>query len=144
MADLAGQIAAGMATLTSVRSTLLVDHGVATRPGDATQTPVLDADGNIVDPSAPVVYDGPCAVVQPKQAPLRNRTDNDDAGDPEERELQVPHTADLRTGDLFTVTASAFSPGMVGDVFVVVREDERSYATCRHYVLRGSSWQPPA
>jgi hypothetical protein len=38
------------------------------------------------------------------------------------------------------MTACAFSPGLVGQTFVVLHEDPRTYATFRSFTVRGSSW----
>lgn len=142
MADLAGQISAGMAQLQAVRATMMVDACTVTRAANVGQTPVLDADGNITAPDA-TIYSGPCSYALPKQAPLRRMTTNDEAGDPEQRQLRLPiGSATLRAGDVVTCTAAAFSPGLVGDEAVIDREDERTFATFRAYILRGSSWQP--
>lgn len=146
MTDLPAQIRAGMATLIAARTATMLDTCTATRSGSG-QTPVLDADGSVTTPNSTVVYTGPCTFVDPKMPPRRmgggGLVVNDEAGSPEQRQLRVPHTANLSTGDLVTVTSSAFSPGLVGDRFLVVREDERSYATYRAYILRGSAWQAP-
>jgi hypothetical protein len=102
----------------------------------------LDADGNVTPTYTAPIYDGPCILADPKMPPRRGGVSPQElSGSPEQRQLRVPHSVALETGDVVTVTACAFSPGMVGDVFVVVREDERSYATDRLYILRGSSWQ---
>lgn len=140
MADLAAQVAAGMAQLTAVRAQLMPDACTVTRPADVGQTPTLDEGGNIVGAAPATVYDGRCSFVQPRLPPLRTRTDDDADGEPEQRQLRTPHSADLRAGDVVTCTAAAYSPGLVGDVFVIVREDERTYATYRAYILRGSTW----
>lgn len=143
MADLAGQIAAGMAQLTAARTTTLLDACTVTRPADVGQTPTLDADGNVTDPDG-TVYSGPCSYNLPKQAPLRRLTTTDEAGDPEQRQLRLPiGSPDLRAGDVVTCTAAAFAAGLVGDEAVIDREDERTYATYRAYILRGSSWSAP-
>jgi hypothetical protein len=131
-----------MAVLTAERERQMVDAGRATRPAKVGQTPTLDADGNVVTPPGTTPYEGPCTVSDPTTALLGGRTTNDESGVPNQRVLKVPHVADLRAGDLFKVTASAFSPSLVGDVFLVVGEEERSYATHRRFLLRGSSWSP--
>lgn len=143
MPDLTAQYAQGMAQLTQARLGQMLNTCTVVRPAVQGQTPVLDADGNPTAAAGTTVYDGPCVVAQPAPAPLRGRSSNDQAGVPEQRELRVPHSADLRSGDHLTVTASTFSPGLVGDVFVIIREDERSYATYRKFILRGSSWLSP-
>ena len=144
MADLAGQIAAGMAQLTAVRTETMVDACVITRAADVGQTPTLDADGNVTAAQPTTVYDGPCSWALPKQAPLRRMTTTDEAGDPEQRQLRLPiGSPDLRAGDVATCTAAAFAAGLVGDEAVIDREDERTFATFRAYILRGSSWQAP-
>lgn len=142
MAEVGTQIAAALQQLIAARLDLMIDEGTCVRPGDLGQTPTLDDDGNVVAPEGPVVYgpNGRCAVADPSSALIGNRTVNDDDAVPNKRILRVPHTADLHPGDVFTVTASAVSPGLVGKVFVVVGEEERTYATYRRYVLRGSSW----
>lgn len=137
-----GQIAAAMQQLIACREDLMVDECTVTRPAPVGQTPDLDADGNVPDADDTEVYAGPCTVADPSSALRGTRTVTDEAGAPNNRVLRVPHRADLQSGDLVTVTASAVSPGLVGDVFVVVGEDERSYGTYRRYVLRGSSWLP--
>lgn len=138
-----GQLAQAMAQLTATRADLLVDEGTVSRPADVEQTPELDEDGNPVAVDATVVYASvPCVISDPSSALVGNRTVNDQAGVPNRRILKTGHEHTLLPGDLFTVTVAPFSPGLVGDVFTVVGEEERSYATYRRYVLRGSSWLP--
>lgn len=144
MADLAGQISAGMAQLQAVRATMMVDACTVTRAANVGQTPVLDADGHITAVPDATVYSGPCAYALPKQASLRRMTSSDEAGDPEQRQLRLPiDSPTLYAGDVVTCTAAAFSPSLVGDEAVIDREDEKTYATFRAYILRGSSWQAP-
>jgi hypothetical protein len=140
MTDPRARYTAAMARLTSAREEQMLDAGRAVRPADLSQTPTLDADGNPTAPDGAVVFEGPCTISHPASAQINGRTSNDASGTPNARVLKVPHRADLRPGDVFTVTASAFSPGLVGDDFVVLGEEERSYATHRRYLLRGSSW----
>lgn len=139
----ASQYAAAMAQLTAARTGQMLDSGTAVRPAELGQTPVLDDDGNPVVPEGEPVYSGPCTISDPTMAQRGDRTSDDQSGVPDERLLKVPHTADLRPGDLFTVNTAAFSPGIVGDVFLVVGELEKSYATSRRYRIRGSSWRSP-
>lgn len=144
MPNLAAQIATGMAQLTAARTVTLLDACTVTRPADVGQTPTLDADGNTTAAPPATVYSGPCSWALPKQAPVRMRTVNDEAGDPEQRQLRLPiGSPDLREGDVVTCTAAAFAAGLVGDEAVIDREDERTFATYRAYILRGSSWQAP-
>lgn len=130
---------AAMEQLIAIRQDLMIDECTVERPADLPQTPVLDADGNVVTPAPTTVYVGRCTIADPSSTLQGYRTVNDDAGVPNQRVLRVPHAADLRPGDLLTVTASAVSPGLIGDVFTVAGEDERSYATYRNYRLRGST-----
>jgi hypothetical protein len=135
------QLQRAMAQLTAARHEQMLDACTVTRPGELSQTPELDADGNVIGGAAdPTVYAGRCTISDPTTALLGGRTSDDEAGVPNQRIAKLPHDADLRPGDLLTVTAAAFSPGMVGDAFVIVGEEERSYATYRRYLLRGSSW----
>lgn len=143
MLSAAEQYAAAMAQLIAARTAQMLDTGTAVRPADVGQTPVLDADGNATEAAGATVYAGPCTVSDPTMAQRGARTSNDQSGVPDERVLKVPHAAELRPGDLFTVNTSAFSPDMVGDVFLVVGELEKSYATSRRYRIRGSSWRSP-
>ena len=137
------QIAAAMAQLVQAREDLMVDECTVTRSGTVGQTPQLDPD--TLQPTTPAgapIYAGPCTVADPSQG-QRGRTGTllDEAGVPSARILKLPNdSAGLLPGDVVEVTGSAFSPGLVGDRFVIVGEDERSYATFRRYVLRGSSW----
>lgn len=134
-----------MAALTAERTRQMVDACAITRPGEVPQTPELDADGNVIAPAAPQVYAGRCTIATPRTADRGSRTVTDESGVPNLRLLRVPHDVTLQPGDLVEVTASAFSPGLIGDVFLVLGEEERSYATHRRYQLRGSSWlSPPA
>jgi hypothetical protein len=138
---LRGQIAAAMAQLIAVREDLMVDEGTVTRPAAQEQTPVLDGNGMPVGGAAVTVYtEMPCTVADPSSALVANRTVTDQAGVPNRRTLRTPHRFTLLPGDLFTVTAASISPGLVGDTFLVIGEEERSYGTYRRYVLRGSSW----
>jgi hypothetical protein len=139
------QIAAAMQQLIATRMDLMVDECVVTRAIPTDPTAPLDPGTGLPTAQAPSeVYTGPCTIAAPKDAPQRGRTVQDDSGVPNERVLRVPHVADLRPGDLVTVTASAFSPGLVGDRFVVVAEEERTYATYRRFIIRGSSWLAPS
>jgi hypothetical protein len=105
-------------------------------------TPELDDDADVVDPAdASEVYAGPCTISDPTSAQISGRTTDEESGIPNTRSLKVPHRADLRPGDLVTIASSAFSPGLVDEVFLVLGEEERSFATHRRYVLRGSSWE---
>lgn len=142
MTDLGGQIAAAMQQLTATRTDLLTAEATVTRPAAAEQTPELDPDTGlpVADDAATVYEDMPCAVSDPSSALVGNRTVNDEAGVPNRRILKTPHAFTLQPGDLVTMTLSPFSPGLVGDTFTVVGEEERSYATYRRYVIRGSSW----
>jgi hypothetical protein len=139
------QIAAAMQQLISARMDLMVDECVVTRAPRPDPTAPLDPTTGLptVRPRSEV-YAGPCTIADPKDAPQGGRTVQDDSGVPNERVLRVPHVADLRPGDLVTVTASAFSPGLVGDRFIVDTEEERTYATYRRFVIRGSSWLAPS
>jgi hypothetical protein len=134
------QLQQAMAQLTAARHQQMVDTCRVTRPAELPQTPELDGDGNPVIPDDVVVYEGPCTVSDPTTALLGGRTSDDQSGVPNQRIAKLPHDADLRPGDLLTVTVAVFSPGMAGDAFVIVGEEERSYATYRRYLLRGSSW----
>lgn len=141
MTSALAQLHQAMAMLTAARHEQMVDECTVTRPGETGQTPELDDDGNVVGGMAgPTVYDGVCTISDPTTALLGGRTSDDESGVPNQRIAKLPHDADLRPGDLLTVTVAAFSPGMVGDSFVIVGEEERSYATYRRYLLRGSSW----
>lgn len=133
-------IAAGMATLAAMREQQMVDACRVVRPGEASQTPTLDADGNVVTTAAAPVYEGACTISTPSDS--SPATVSEQSGVPNTRVLKVPHRAALRPGDLLTITDSTYSPGLVGDVFTVVGEEERSYATFRKYAVRGSSWLP--
>lgn len=143
MADLTGQIAAAMAALIAVREDLMVDECTATRPDPQTGDGPLDPDTGMPTEAAaaPPVYSGPCVVADPGSGSLQNRSTTDEGGVPNQRVLRTPHRAALLPGDLVTVTVCAFSPGLVDSVFVVIGEEERTYATFRKYVLRGSSWE---
>lgn len=138
---LRGQIAAAMAQLVAVREDLMVDEVTVTRPATVDQTPELDPDtGNPTVPAGTQVYAGPATIADPSSALVGNRTVNDQAGVPNRRILRVPHRAALLPGDVLEVTAAAIAPGLVGDTFTVVGEEERTYGTYRRYILRGSSW----
>lgn len=139
MAELGYPMAAAMAQAIALRESLMVDTCRVTRDtGESTE----DADGNVIPADPTVVYEGRCTIADPSTAILAGRTSNDQAGVPDQRVLRVPHTAALDDGDRLTVTAAAVSPGLIGEVFVVVGdEDHRSYATYRRYRLRGSSWE---
>ena len=138
----ADQYAAAMVQLTAARTGQMLDVCRVTRPGAVGQTPDLDADGRVIAPTGATVYEGPCTISDPSSAQISGRTSNDQAGVPNTRWAKVPHDADLRPGDLLTVTAARVSPGLVGDVFVVQGEEERTYATYSRFLLRGSSWLP--
>jgi hypothetical protein len=137
------QLQQAMAALTAAREEQMLDGCLVTRGPDPGQTPELDTDGNVVAAPPVTVYDGPCTLFDPRGAQRAGRTVTDEAGVPNTRAVKLPHSADLRPGDLLTVTRAEFSPGLVGDVFVVLGEEERSYATHRRYLLRGSSWLSP-
>jgi hypothetical protein len=140
---LADQYAAGMAQLIAARAEQMVDACMVTRGADPGQTPELDADGNVVPAAPETIWDGPCVLARFRSGGTRASaapTTNDDASIPELRTLKVPHAAELRSGDLLTMTACAFSPGLVGQTFVVLHEDPRTYATFRSFTVRGSSW----
>lgn len=134
------QLQQAMAQLTAARYEQMVDTCRVTRPADVGQTPDLDADGNVTAPDDEVVYEGRCTVSDPTTALLGGRTADDEAGVPNQRIAKLPHDASLRPGDVFEVTHAEFSPGMAGDRFEVLGEDERTYATYRRYRMRGSSW----
>lgn len=144
MADLTARITAAVAQATAARAATLLDACTITVPADPGQTPALDGDGNITGgTAAATVYSGACSLADPRLAPLRNRTVTDQAGVPDQRSLRLPiDSPDVPIGAQVKITAAAFSPGLVGDEFVVVREDERSYATMRAYIVRGSTSDP--
>lgn len=137
---------AAMAQLIAARTGQLLDACAVTRPARAGQTPALDAAGNVAAATAPTVYAGPCLLARFKSTGARattiQPTVNDQSGVPEPRTLKVPADADLRPGDLVTITAAAFSPALAGLRFLVLHEDPRSYATVRAFTVRGNSWQP--
>lgn len=138
-------IATAMAQLIAVREDLMVDECTVTRATQADPTaPLAPATGLPATPSSQDVYAGPCAIADPKDAPQGGRTVQDDSGVPNERVVRLPHGGDLRPGDLMTVTASLSSPGLAGDRFVVIGEEERSFATYRRYIVKGSSWLAPS
>lgn len=144
MADLAARIQAGVAQAIAARTATMVDAGTASRPADVGQTPALDGDGNYSTPDDQTAYSGPCLLARFKSSGARasvQSTVDDADGVPEPRTLKVPHGADVRPGDLWTMTACPFSPELVGQVFRVLHEDPRSYATFRSFYVRGSSWQ---
>lgn len=121
----------------------MTDTGTAVRPAPESQTPTLDADGNVIPQDPVTVYSGPCMIADPSSALLSGRTVNDESGVANARSLHLPiDSPALLPGDVFTVTASAASPGLVGDEFLVVGEEERSHASYRRYQVRGSSWLP--
>ena len=125
--DFRAEIERAYARLTGARTDQMVDTCTVTRPG-------------VGDP----VYEGPCTFSNPTSTSLIGvRTTVDESGVPNQRVLKVPHTADLLAGDVVECTSSLLSPGLVGDEFVIVGEDERSYATCRRFQVRGSSWVSP-
>jgi hypothetical protein len=134
------QLQQAMAQLTAARTEQMVDTCRVTRPAQAGQTPDLDDDGNVTVPDGDVVYEGPCTVSDPTTALLGGRTTDDQGGVPNQRIAKLPHAAAVLPGDLFEVVHAEFSPGMAGDVFVILGEDERSYATYRRYRMEGSSW----
>jgi len=128
----------------AAREDQMLDACTVARPGDAKATPGLDPDTGMpaqVDP--PTVYDGPCTLSDPGQVQPGRGTVNDGSTVPNVRVLKVPHRAALQPGDLVRLTACSFSPGLAGDMFLVLGEEERSYATCRRYQVRGSSWLSP-
>lgn len=129
-----------MTALIAARTDQMVDACVADRPADPGQTPELDAEGNVVPVAPERVYDGPCSFGQLQDAELNAQTSDEQSGVPVRNTLRVPHGAGLRPGDVVTATAALFSPSLVGDVFVVVRQSEKTYATSERYFLRGSSW----
>lgn len=143
MADLAAQINAAFPKLIATGTAIMLDACDVTRPTDPGQTPALDDDGNIASAAGPPVYSGPCQLANPTTSLTGGQTPSDASGTPNQRELRVPHTADLRTGDTVTVTASRFSPGLIGDTFVVYGEHERTYAAFRGFIVWGSGWQAP-
>lgn len=126
--------------LIAAREAQMQDEGFATRP--AAGAPVLDDNGMPTPVDGDEIYAGKCTVSDPSSGQRgRTGTTLDEAGVPNARILKVPNDSPgLLPGDVWEVTASRFSPGLVGDRFVVVAEQERSYATCRRYLLRGSSW----
>lgn len=137
-----------MAALTAARAAQMVDTCTISRPTAPVQTPVLDADGNAPATPGAQVYDGPCLIGNARvQRGMRvsikpNANDLDVALSI--RGLKLPaDAADLRPGDLVTVTASAFTPSLVGERLEVLREDMRTYSTYRSYELKGSSWLSP-
>jgi hypothetical protein len=133
-----------MAQLQAGRVGQMLDVCEITRPENVGQTPVLDGDGNVANPPDPTVYTGACTLSRFKSSGVRATiapTVNDEAGVPEPRTLKVPHGADVRSGDRARMTACAFSPDLVGEVFVVLHEDPRTYATFRSFTVRGSSWR---
>lgn len=136
------EYAAAMAALTAARTEQMCSTCLVVRPADPGQEPELDADNNLVPAPDVTVYDGPCTVADPTSTQITGRTTNDESGVPYTRTLRVPHEADLRPGDLVTVTADPYSPGLVGDRFTVLGEEKRTFATHRRYALRGSSWLP--
>lgn len=141
MIGVAGQIEAAMRQLIATREDLMIDECTITRAQAVEQTPELDADGNAANAPASDVYSGRCTFADPSAARLAGQTVTDESGVPSAPVLRVPHAAALNPGDVVTCTASLVSPGLVGDRFVVLAEQERSYATYRRYSLRGSSWQ---
>ena len=141
MLDARAQLTAAIGLLASVAEDRMVDTCTVSRPAQLPQTPALDGDGNPTEPDAPTVYDGPCTIAKPTAAQITGRTVNDQSGVPNLRVLKVPHGADIRPGDLVTVTAPAFAPGLTGDRFVVLGEEEQTFAAYRRFTLRGSSWE---
>lgn len=129
-----------MAALIRQREAEMVDACVIDRPTDPGQTPELDADGNVVPVAPERLYDGPCSFGKLQDAELQAETTDEQSGVPVRNVLRVPHGTGLRPGDLVTATAAAFSPSLVGDRFVIVRQSEKTYATSERYFLRGSSW----
>lgn len=143
MTDLTARITAGMAALTDARAATFLDTCTITRPADPGQTPPLDDDGNITTPADPVVYTGPCLLGPYKAAGIRatvKPTSNEDDSVPEPLTLKLPTTADARMGDEVTMDTCAFAPALAGEVFRVLHENPRSYATFRSITVRGFSW----
>lgn len=135
---------AGLAVLREEVERQLVDTCRIVRPGGTGQTPQLDAEGNVPEPNAATLYEGPCLVGDPANALLSGRTTDDESGVPNTRVGKLPvGSPSLQPGDLWLMLASRYSPGLVGDQFEVLGEEERSFATHRRYQLRGSSWVPP-
>lgn len=128
--------------LAARRARLLPDVWKAVRPAAQDQTPVLDGDGNVVQPDAPAIFEGPGMMSSPTATAQNARTTSDESGVPNERVLKLGQDADLRPGDVVTCLSARWSPSLVGDTFVVVREEERSLALYRRFIVRGSSWLP--
>lgn len=140
---MADPYASGMSVLRAEVERQWSDTCRVTRPGELAQTPDLDDDGNIVAADAPVVYEGTFSLLDPSRLVGRTGTFADAAGVPYANAAKFPHHADLRPGDVVKVLTATYSPGLVGDELVVFGEDQRSFATHRRYLLRGSSWAPP-
>lgn len=143
MADLT----AAVASLVAARVAQMVDACTVTRPAKPGQTPTLDADGNVTTSPSSRVYTGPCLIGNAHiQRGMRvslkpNLNDLDTALTM--RGLKVPLDAALLPGDVVTVTATAFTPAMVGQRFEVLHEDDRTFTTYRSYMLKGSSYLAP-
>lgn len=131
-----------ISVLIAAREAQMQDACTITRPAVSGAT-VLDDDGMPTAVDGDDVYTGKCTVSDPTTGQRgRSGTVLDEAGVPYARILKVPNdSAGLEPGDVVTITGSRFSPGLVGDVFLVAAEIERSYATCRKYAVRGSSWR---
>lgn len=134
-----------MGQLIAARTAQMIDACTVSRPAAEDQTPVLDDDGDVVPATDTAGYAGPCTLSRFRSTGVRatvQATTTDQSGVPEPRTLKVPHGADVRPGDLVTITASAVAPELVGQRFRVLHEDPRTYATYRAFTVRGSSWQP--
>lgn len=128
--------------LAARRQRLLPDVWRAFRPGAQDQTPVLDDNGDVVPGTAEPVFEGPGMMSSPTATAQNALTTTDQAGVPNERVLKLGQDADLHPGDIVTCVSARWSPSLVGDTFVVIREEERSVALYRRFIVRGSSWLP--
>jgi hypothetical protein len=130
-----------LAALAARRAQHLPDVWRVVRPAEQQSTPELDASGNVIAVEGTQVHEGPGMMSDPTTPAQQGRTSNDEAGVPNQRVLKLGHDADLRPGDIATCVSARWSPGLVGDTFVVMAEEERSVALYRRYLVRGSSWQ---
>ena len=96
------------------------------RRTDPDASPVTNPDGTVSRPST-IVYSGRCKVQSSRPWPSRP-----DAGEHSwtvlPLEVHFPVTADVRTGDVVTVTSS-FDPLNVGRVFRVTSGDRKTFQT---------------
>jgi hypothetical protein len=128
---IADEVARVLPDLRAAAESLMTDECTISRAGVG--APVLDVDtGVLVDPTAVVVYEGPCRVQVASSLDVRAVDFGGQAVNLNRVQVSIPVADDeVRAQDVVVITDAANDPQLVGRRFTVRGAEAKSHATVR-------------